>query len=74
MQSLPLTRFVNAVNTPVMMRPATRTAPLPSTVLFREMVNNLSNVVRESVQGGVTIRGPQGSVFMPAQQLLTAAA
>lgn len=71
---LPLTQFVNAVNTPVVMRTATRTALLPTTVLFREMVNNLRNVVRENVQGGVTIGGPQGTIFMPAQQLLTAAA
>jgi len=70
---LPLTRFVNAVNTPVVTRTTTRTALLPTTVLFREMVNNLRNVVRENVQGGVTISGPQGTVFIPAQQLLTAA-
>jgi hypothetical protein len=38
------------------------------------MVNNLRNVVRENVQGGVRIGGPQGTVFMPAQQLLAAAA
>jgi hypothetical protein len=71
---LPLTRFVNAVNTPVVMRTTTRTAPLPTTVLFSEMVNNLRNIVRENVQGGVTIGGPQGTIFMPAQQLLAAAA
>ena len=74
LQGLPLTQYVNAVNTPVVMRTTTSTAQLPTTVLFRRMVNNLSTIVRENTQGGVTISGPQGTVFMPAQQLLTAAA
>jgi len=71
---LPLTRVVNAVYTPVVMRTTTRTALLPTTEVFRRMVNNLSTIVRENVQGGVTIRGPQNAIFLPAQQLLTAAA
>ena len=74
LQSLPLTQYVNAVNTPVVMRTTTPTAPLPTTALLRSMVNNLSTIVRENTQGGVTISGPQGTVFMPAQQLLSAAA
>ncbi|MFP3287953.1 MAG: hypothetical protein RXP86_11890, partial [Acidilobus sp.] len=71
---LPLTRFVNAVYTPVVMRTTTSTALLPTTVLLRSMVNNLATIARENVQGGVTITGPQGTISMPAQQLLTAAA
>ena len=69
---LPLTRVVNAVYTPAVTRATTRTALLPTTELFRRMVNNLSTFVRENVQGGVTIRGPQGTIFLPAQQLQAA--
>ena len=71
---LPLTRVVNAVYTPVMTHTAPRTALLPTTELFRRMVNNLTTIVRENVQGGATITGPQGNIFIPAQQLLAAAA
>jgi len=74
LRGLPLTQYVNAVYTPVVMRTTTSTALLPTTVLFRRMVNNLSTIVRGNTRGGVTISGPQGTVFMPAQQLLTAAA
>jgi hypothetical protein len=74
LQSLPLTQYVNAVYTPVVMRTTSSTALLPTTVLFRRMVNNLSTIVRGNTQGGVTISGPQGGVYIPAQELLTATA
>jgi hypothetical protein len=67
---LPLTRFVNAVYTPVVMRTVTP----PTAVPLTRTIGNIGTRFIGNVQGGVSISGPQGTVFLPAQQLLTAAA
>jgi len=67
---LPLTRFVNAVRTPVV----TRTVTPPTAVPLMRTIGNIGTRTIGNIRGGVTIGGPQGTIFLPAQQLLTAAA
>jgi hypothetical protein len=64
-----LTRYLNEVYAPV----NTRTIGSPTTIVARRTVGNVGTRTVGNVQGGVTISGPQGSVYIPAQQLLVAA-
>ncbi len=65
-----LTRYLNEVYTPVVVQTVGR----PTTIVARRTVGNVGSVTVGNVQGGVTISGPQGSVYVPAQELLAAAA
>ncbi len=69
-QSLTLTQRLNEVYAPVI----TRTIGSPATIVARRTVGNVGSVTEENVQGGLTVRGPQGSVYIPAQELLAAVA
>jgi hypothetical protein len=69
-QSPTLTRRLNQVYAPVI----TRTIGTPTTIMARRTVGNVGTRTVGRVQGGVTISGPQGNVYIPAQQLLAAAA
>jgi len=64
-----LTRYLNEVYAPV----AVQTVGRPATIVARRTVGNVGTRTVGNVQGGVTISGPQGSVYIPAQQLLAAA-
>ena len=68
-QNLLLTRYLNEVYAPVV----TQTVGRPTTIVARRTVGNVGTRTVGNVQGGVTISGPQGSVYIPAQQLLAAA-
>jgi len=65
-----LTEYLNAVYTPVI----TRTIGSPTNIVVRRTVGNVGTATLGNVQGGLTISGQQGSVFIPAQQLLAATA
>jgi hypothetical protein len=69
-QSLTLTQRLNEVYAPVI----TRTIGSPTIIVARRTVGNVGSATEESVQGGLTVRGQQGSVYIPAQELLAAAA
>jgi len=69
-QSPTLTHRLNLVYAPVI----TRTTGSPTTMVVRRTIGNIGTRSVSSVQGGVTISGPQGGVYIPAQQLLAAAA
>ena len=64
-----LTRYLNEVYAPV----AVQTVGRPTTIVARRTVGNVGTRTVGNVQGGMTISGPQGSVYIPAQQLLAAA-
>jgi len=65
-----LTRYLSEVYTPVVVQTVGR----PTTIVARRTVGNVGSATVGNVQGGVTISGPQGSVYIPAQELLAAAA
>jgi len=65
-----LTEYLNAVYTPVV----TRTIGSPTNIVIRRTVGNVGTATLGNVQGGLTISGQQGSVYIPAQQLLAATA
>jgi len=65
-----LTEYLNAVYTPVI----TRTIGSPTNIVVRRTVGNVGTATLGNVQGGLTISGQQGSVYIPAQQLLAATA
>jgi len=65
-----LTRYLNEVYAPLVVQTVGR----PTTIVARRTVGNVGSVTTGNVQGGVTISGPQGSVYVPAQELLAAAA
>jgi hypothetical protein len=69
-QSPTLTQRLNQVYAPVI----THTIGSPTTIVARRTTGNVGTRVIGNVQGGVTISGPQGNVYIPAQQLLAAAA
>ena len=69
-QSPTLTQRLNEVYAPVI----TRTIGSPTTIVARRTVGNVGSATEESVQGGLMVRGPQGGVYIPAQELLAAAA
>jgi hypothetical protein len=69
-QSPTFTQRLNQVYAPVI----TRTIGSPTTIVARRTVGNVGSATEESVQGGLTVRGPQGGVYIPAQELLAAAA
>jgi len=69
-QSPTLTQRLNEVYAPVI----THTIGSPTTIVARRTTGNVGTRVIGNVQGGVTISGPQGSVYIPAQELLAAAA
>jgi hypothetical protein len=69
-QSPTLTQRLNLVYAPVI----TRTIGTPTTIVARRTVGNIGTRSASRIQGGVTISGPQGSTYIPAQQLLAAAA
>jgi len=64
-----LTRYLNEVYAPLVVQTVGR----PTTIVARRTVGNVGSVTVGNVQGGVTISGPQGSVYIPAQELLAAA-
>ena len=68
-QSPILTQRLNEVYAPII----TRTTGTPTTVVARRTVGNVGTRAIGNVQGGVSISGPQGSVYIPAQELLAAA-
>jgi hypothetical protein len=68
-QSPTLTQRLNEVYAPVI----TRTIGSPTTIVARRTVGNVGSATEESVQGGLTVRGQQGGVYIPAQELLAAA-
>ena len=65
-----LTEYLNAVYTPVV----TRTIGSPTNIVVRRTVGNVGTATLGNMQGGLTISGQQGNVYIPAQQLLAAAA
>jgi len=65
-----LTRYLNEVYAPLVVQTVGR----PTTIVARRTVGNVGSATVGNVQGGVTISGPQGSVYIPAQELLAAAA
>ncbi len=65
-----LTRYLSEVYTPVVVQTLGR----PTTIVARRTVGNVGSVTTGNVQGGVTISGPQGSAYIPAQELLAATA
>jgi hypothetical protein len=65
-----LTQYLNAVYTPVI----TRTIGIPTNIVVRRTVGNVGTATLGNVQGGLTISGQQGNVYIPAQQLLAATA
>jgi len=69
-QSPTLTQRLNEVYAPTI----TRTTGSPTTITARRTVGNVGTSAVGNVQGGLTVRGPQGSVYIPAQELLAAAA
>ncbi len=69
-QSPTLIRRLNQVYAPVI----TRTTGSPTTIVARRTTGGVGTRVVGNVQGGVTISGPQGNVYIPAQELLAAAA
>ena len=68
-QSPTLTRRLNEVYAPVVMR----TIGTPRTEVIRRTVGNVGTRVIGNVRGGLTVSGPQGSMYVPAQELLAAA-
>ncbi|MFP3320826.1 MAG: hypothetical protein RXO24_09695 [Acidilobus sp.] len=68
-QSPTFTQRLNQVYAPVI----TRTTGSPTTIVARRTVGNTGTRLVGNVQGGLTVSGPQGSVYIPAQQLLAAA-
>jgi len=69
-QSPTLTQRLNEVYAPVI----THTIGSPTTIVARRTVGNVGTRVVSNVQGGLMVRGPQGGVYIPAQELLAAAA
>jgi hypothetical protein len=65
-----LTRYLNEVYAPLVVQTVGR----PTTIVARRTVGNVGSVTVGNVQGGVTISGPQGSMYIPAQELLAATA
>jgi hypothetical protein len=65
-----LTRYLSEVYAPVVVQTVGR----PTTIVARRTVGNVGTRTIGNVQGGVTISGPQGTVYIPAQELLAAAA
>ena len=65
-----LTEYLNAVYTPVI----TRTIGSPTNIVVRRTVGNVGTATLGNMQGGLTISGQQGNVYIPAQQLLAATA
>jgi hypothetical protein len=65
-----LTRYLNEVYAPLVVQTVGR----PATIVARRTVGNVGSVTVGNVQGGVTVSGPQGNVYIPAQQLLAATA
>jgi hypothetical protein len=65
-----LTRYLSEVYAPLVVQTVGR----PTTIVARRTVGNVGSATVGNVQGGVTISGPQGNVYIPAQQLLAAAA
>jgi len=64
-----LTRYLNEVYAPLVVQTVGR----PTTIVARRTIGNVGTRTIGNVQGGLTISGPQGNIYIPAQELLAAA-